>query len=261
MAHTIAIAGKGGTGKTTVAALLVSRLVAAGRTPVLAVDADPNACLDAALGVEVRQTVGRVREQARDLAGQGMGAGVSKQQMLELKIAESLVEADDFDLIAMGRCEGPGCYCYANNVLKRVIEQLAEEYPVVVIDNEAGLENLSRRIVRRVDLLVMVSDPSKAGLTTVARLHELAGEMGLACGSSAIVVNRLRDAELPDGAVALQERTGADLLLALPTDPALAELAERGGSLLGFDGDPKINRQIDRLIAGAGLQQRPPAKG
>jgi CO dehydrogenase maturation factor len=182
-----------------------------------------------------------------------MGAGVSKQQMLELKIAESLVEADDFDLIAMGRCEGPGCYCYANNVLKRVIEQLADEYPVVVIDNEAGLENLSRRIVRRVDLLVMVTDPSKAGLTTVARLHELAGEMGLECGAMAIVVNRLRDGRLPDGAAGLQERTGADELLALPVDPELAELAERGGSLLGFDGDPAIGEQIDRLIARAGL--------
>jgi CO dehydrogenase maturation factor len=254
MAHTIAIAGKGGTGKTTVAALLVSRLVAAGRTPVLAVDADPNSCLDAALGVEVRQTVGRVRESVRDAAGKGMGSGVSKQQMLELKIAESLVEADNFDLIAMGRCEGPGCYCYANNVLKRVIEQLADEYPVTVIDNEAGLENLSRRIVRRVDLLVMVTDPSRAGLTTVARLYELAREMGLDYRSLAIVVNRLRDGRPPDGAAGLQERTGADLLLALPTAPELAELAERGDSLIGFDGDPAIANQIDRLIGQTGLQ-------
>jgi CO dehydrogenase maturation factor len=254
MARTIAIAGKGGTGKTTVAALLVSRLVATGRTPVLAVDADPNSCLDAALGVEVRQTVGRVREAARDLAGQGIGSGVSKQQMLELKIAESLVEADAFDLIAMGRCEGPGCYCYANNVLKRVIEQLADEYPVVVVDNEAGLENLSRRIVRKVDLLVMVTDPSRAGLTTVARLYELAREMGLDYGSLAIVVNRLREAQPPEEAAVLKKLTGADELLALPTDPALAEIAERGGSLIGFDADPTIIEPIDRLIARAGLQ-------
>jgi CO dehydrogenase maturation factor len=119
MSYTVAIAGKGGTGKTTVAALTVSRMIARGSKPVLAVDADPNSCLDSALGVAVTQTVGAVREEAREMAGKGLGAGVSKQEMLELKIHESLVEADSFDLIAMGRCEGPGCYCYANNVLKK----------------------------------------------------------------------------------------------------------------------------------------------
>ncbi len=251
MSFTIAVAGKGGTGKTTVAALTVSRLIAVGRTPVLAVDADPNSCLDAALGVEVRQTVGRVRESARDLADKGLGAGVSKQQMLELKIAESLVEADDFDLIAMGRCEGPGCYCYANNVLKRVIEQLADEYPVVVIDNEAGLENLSRRIVRAVDLVVMVTDPSRAGLTTVTRLYELAREMDLRYRALAIVVNRLRNGRLPEDVAAIQETTGADLLLGLPQDESLAELGENGSSLLGL-GPPspavvEIGRMLDEL--------------
>jgi CO dehydrogenase maturation factor len=252
MSFTIAIAGKGGTGKTTVAALTVSRLIARGCKPVLAVDADPNCCLDAALGVEVTQTVGAVREQARELAGRGLGSGVSKQQMLELKIAESLVEADDFDLIAMGRCEGPGCYCYANNVLKRVIERLADDYPVLVIDNEAGLENLSRRIVRRVDLLVMVSDPSQAGLTTVERLHELAREMGLEYGALAIIVNRLRDGRIPDGAAAVRDKIGADLLIGLPLDDALAELGELGSSLIGFAPHNPPVAEIDRLLADVG---------
>jgi len=252
MSVTIAVAGKGGTGKTTVAALLVSRLVAAGRTPVLAVDADPNSCLDAALGVTVTQTVGRVREEARELAGKGLGAGISKQELLELKIAESLVEAEQFDLIAMGRCEGPGCYCYANNVLKQVIERLADDYPVIVIDNEAGLENLSRRIVRRVDLLVMVTDPTRAGLTTVERLHGLALEMGLDYGVLAIVVNRLRDGRLPEGAEAVQHATSADLLVGLPVDDGLAMRGERGESVCGFEGDGVIVGQVDRLIAQAG---------
>jgi CO dehydrogenase maturation factor len=252
MSVTIAIAGKGGTGKTTVAGLVVRALGRAGRGPVLAVDADPNTCLDVAVGVEVRQTVGRVREEARELAGKGLGAGISKQELLELKIAESLVEAEHFDLIAMGRCEGPGCYCYANNVLKQVIERLADDYPVIVIDNEAGLENLSRRIVRRVDLLVMVTDPSRAGLTTVERLHGLALEMGLDYGSLAIVVNRLRDGRLPEGAEAVQNATGADLLLGIPTDEVLAGLGEKGESVCGLDGEGAIVEQIDRLIARAG---------
>lgn len=252
MSTTIAIAGKGGTGKTTVAALLVSRLVAAGRTPVLAVDADPNSCLDTALGVQVTQTVGKVREEARDLAGKGLAAGISKQELLELKISESLVEAEHFDLIAMGRCEGPGCYCYANNVLKQVIERLADDYPVIVIDNEAGLENLSRRILRRVDLLVMLTDPSRAGLTTVERLHRLALEMDLDFGALAIVVNRLRDGRFPDGAEAVQRATGADMLLGIPTDDELARFGERGESLWGYSGHETTVGQIDRLIARAG---------
>ncbi len=253
MPYTIAIAGKGGTGKTTVAALIVSRLIARGRKPVLAVDADPNSCLDSALGVNVIQTVGAVREEARELAGKGLGAGVSKQELLELKIHESLVEADSFDLIAMGRCEGPGCYCYANNVLKKVIERLADDYPVIVIDNEAGLENLSRRIVRRVDLLVNVTDASRVGLTTVERLHALAQEMGLDYGSLAIVVNRLRDGRLPDGASAVQENTNAGHLVGLPTDDVLAEHGERGQSLIGIGTDNPPVAKIDHLLAEIGL--------
>jgi CO dehydrogenase maturation factor len=241
MSTTIAIAGKGGTGKTTVAALTVSRLIARGFTPVLAVDADPNSCLDSALGVRVTQTVGAVREAAREMAGKGLGVGVSKQEMLELKIHESLVEADSFDLIAMGRCEGPGCYCYANNVLSNVIARLADDYPAMVIDNEAGLENLSRRIVRRVDLLMIVTDPSHVGLKTVKRLHDLAAEMGLQYDKLAIVINRLRNDALPEGADALKEQTGADILVGLSTDNQLAELGERGESFFNIsDGHPLL---------------------
>jgi len=249
MSYTVAIAGKGGTGKTTVAALTVARLIAAGVRPVLAVDADPNSCLDAALGVTVTSTVGAVREEARELAGKGLGAGVSKQEMLELKIHSSLVEADSFDLIAMGRCEGPGCYCYANNVLSKVIERLADDYPAMVIDNEAGLENLSRRIVRRVDLLMMVTDPSRAGLKTVERLHALAGEMGLDYARLAIVINRLRNGGLPDGAEALRAATNSDVVVGLPADHRLAELGERGETLVNLDDSHPAVAAIGRLLA------------
>ncbi len=251
MSFTIAITGKGGVGKTTLAALTVLRLIAQGRRPVLAVDADPNTCLDAALGVTAETTLGAVREEARELSARGLGAGISKQELLELKIGESLVEADDFDLIAMGRPEGPGCYCYANNVLKGVMAQIAEHYPVVVIDNEAGLENLSRRIVRRADLLVMVTDPSARGLETVVRLHELAREMDVQYARLAIVVNRLRNGKLPRGALALKEQTQAASLLGLPEDGRIAELAEKGDSLAGLAGDHPVVSQIDSLLAEA----------
>ncbi len=251
MSTTVAIGGKGGVGKTTVAALLVRGLIARGARPVLAVDADPNTCLDELLGVRATASVGGVREQARALAGQGaMPPGVSKQELLELRIAESLVEAEDFDLVAMGRSEGPGCYCYANNVLRQVISQLSDAYPWVVIDNEAGLENLSRRIVREVDWLVLVSDPSARGLTTVARLHALASEMEVRFARCALVVNRVRGSAPPPRAVALAAELGAELLVALPDDEELAELAERGEPVSGLRADNPVLAALGRLVKG-----------
>jgi CO dehydrogenase maturation factor len=253
MSYTVAIAGKGGVGKTTVASLVVARLIARGCAPVLAVDADPNTCLDSALGVEVEKTVGSVREEARELAGRGLVGSVSKREVLELKIAESMVEAEDFDLIAMGRPEGPGCYCYANNVLKEVIARIAKNYPYLVLDNEAGLENLSRRILRRVDLLIMVADPSKRGLETVGRLCDLAAEMAVRHERLAIVVNRLRGRDLPEAVSALRERIGADWVVALPEDEALAELGERGEALTRLPENNPIVEKLDRFLSEAGL--------
>jgi CO dehydrogenase maturation factor len=254
MSYTVAVTGKGGVGKTTIASLLVTRLVDRGCVPVLAVDADPNTCLDAALGLEVEKTIGTLREEARQSAGQGLAGGMSGRELLEFRIAESLVEAEGFDLIAMGRSEGPGCYCYANNVLKQAIAQIAESYPYIVLDNEAGLENLSRRIVRAADLLVMVADASKRGLDTVERLHDLTREMEIRYGRLAIIVNRLRDGALPAATRALKEKTGADLLLALPEDRAIAELGERGESLAGLPEDDPVVERLDHLLSDAGIE-------
>jgi CO dehydrogenase maturation factor len=253
MSYTVAITGKGGVGKTTLASLLVTRLIARGCEPVLAIDADPNTCLDSALGLEIEKTIGAVREEARELAGRGLAAGVSKREVLELKIAESMVEAEGFDLIGMGRPEGPGCYCYANNVLKEVIAQIADNYPYVVLDNEAGLENLSRRILRRVDLLIMVADPSKRGLDTVGRLYDLAAEMAVRHERLAIVVNRLRGCDLPEAAWELRDRTGADCVVALPEDQSIAELGERGEALARLPEENPVVEKLDRFLGQVGL--------
>lgn len=248
MGYLIAITGKGGTGKTTIAGLIVLRLIARGCRPVLAVDADPNTCLDAALGVKVEKTIGSVREEAREAAGQGMTTGISKQQLLELKIAESLVEAKDFDLIAMGRPEGPGCYCYANNVLKSILSEISSQYPYIVLDNEAGLENLSRRIVQKVDLMIMVADPSRNGLETVKRLHTLAKEMNIAHGKLAIIINRLRGFDLPRFISDLITKTRADYVFSIPEDEQLVEFAENGIDLMSLPQENKVVASIDKLL-------------
>jgi CO dehydrogenase maturation factor len=248
MSRLIAVAGKGGVGKTTVAALLVMRLLQRGSRPVLAVDADPNTCLDAALGVNVMKTVGGVREDARKFTQDGTVRGMDKKRFLELRIAESLVESDDFDLIAMGRSEGPGCYCYANNVLKAVLSTMVSKYPYVILDNEAGLENLSRRIVNKVSLLVMVTDPSIRGLDTVRRLHALAGEMEIAYDNLAIVVNRLRRHALPAGAEELRIATGADIIVGIPEDEDIFSISEKSGNLRHLSPKNPVLTELDRVI-------------
>jgi CO dehydrogenase maturation factor len=249
MSFTIAITGKGGVGKTTVAALLVMRLAASGRRPILAVDADPNSCLDTALGVKVVSTVGGVREDAKILAGEGKSTGVAKHELLRLKISQSLVETQDFDLIAMGRSEGPGCYCYANNALRATLKEISDDYPYVVIDNEAGLENLSRRIVREVDLMIMVADPSRQGLDTLRRLHGLSQEMHIQIKRLVLVINRMRRNALPDAAAGLREETGAIQVIGLPDDEALARLAESGGLLREIPPENPVVAGIDRLLS------------
>jgi len=248
MSFIVAVTGKGGVGKTTIAGLIVSRLIAGGRSPVLAVDADPNSCLDAALGVSVEKTIGGVREEAKLLAGSDSLKGISKQELLELKISESMVEAKDFDLIAMGRPEGPGCYCYANNVLKNVLGEIARHYPYVVLDNEAGLENLSRRIVQKVNLLIAVTDPSRRGLDTVIRLHSLTHEMGIEYDRLVLIVNRIRKNRLESQIDEIKEKIGAFSVITIQDDEMIAGMGEEGRSMSELPPDNKSVEKIDELI-------------
>jgi CO dehydrogenase maturation factor len=237
MSRTIAVTGKGGVGKTTVSSLMVRALVESGRGPVLAVDADPNSCLDAALGVTVTSTIGKIREEAREVASKGMAAGISKQDLLELRIAESLVEREGFDLVAMGRPEGAGCYCYANNVLKDALGRLARDYSSVVLDNEAGLENLSRRIAQDLAVLVLVGDATRDGIETVKRLYELAREMEIRYGELAVIINRARTDGLPERAAGLAELFSTERVLALPFDPQIAQASEAGRTVFELPPD------------------------
>ena len=247
MAFKIAVSGKGGVGKTSISSLLVLRLIARGCNPVLAVDADPNTCLDSVLGVKAVISIGKVREEARDEASKGISSGISKQQLLEMKLAESLVESDDFDLIAMGRPEGPGCYCYANNVLKQAIQQISEHYPYVVMDNEAGLENLSRRIVQSVETLIFVTDPSVRGFETLIRLQQLAGEMDIRYDKLGVIVNRVRNGSMPPSAEKLQQ-IGASVITALPDDDEIAAFAEQDKPFTQLSIDNPVVKGIDEFL-------------
>jgi CO dehydrogenase maturation factor len=251
--YTIAITGKGGTGKTTIAASIITCLINRGYKPVLAVDADPNACLDEVLGVEVKKTVGQIREESRK-AGENQPSGVSKRELVELRIAESLVEAHNFDLIAMGRPEGPGCYCYANNLFSDCINELSGHYPFIVIDNEAGLENLSRRLYQNINLLIIVGDPSKRGMQTIRRLHDLAGEMGIVYERLAVVINLVRNGTWPD--MAMIQELRPDYKLMLPFDSDLAMAAEKGRSIQDLSPANPVLAEIEKLITQLDLQEK-----
>jgi len=248
MSTIIAVAGKGGVGKTTLSALIVTALTRRGRSPVLAVDADPNSCLGAALGVDVVKSIGNLREEAMAAGDPVSSMGMSKRELLELRIAEGLCEGEDFDLIAMGRPEGPGCYCYANAVLKDIMAQITGNYPYVVLDNEAGLENLSRRLAARADILIIAADPSRQGVETVKRILDLVRELGVAYGTLVIAVNRLRQGPLPPMVARLRQDLPVHRFIGLLSDDDIAILAEEGRNLLNIPEDNPVYAGVRDLI-------------
>jgi CO dehydrogenase maturation factor len=208
----VAVSGKGGTGKTTVSALLVRALVRAGKRPVLAVDADPNANLHEALGMSLEGTLGCMREEA---FRESIPPGMARNDYLALRFRQSLVEGEGFDLIAMGRPEGSGCYCFAHDVLRTSLGLLGRDYPFMVIDNEAGMEHLARETIGVPDLLLIVSTPDRRGIRTAARISELARSLGLAHVPTLMVLNRWRGEEVVSGP------SVPELIATIPEDPAV----------------------------------------
>lgn len=186
-ANVIAMAGKGGTGKTTLTALLIKYLVSSNMTPVLAVDADANANLNELLGLEVDVTLGEIRDKMKTETPQGM----TKNEFMELHINQAVIEATGFDLLVMGQPEGPGCYCMANSILAQVMEKLARNYRYLLVDNEAGMEHLSRLNLRTIHTLFVVSDPSSRGVLTAARIADLTKALQVDVGKKVLIVNRV----------------------------------------------------------------------
>jgi CO dehydrogenase maturation factor len=194
LSFTIAVSGKGGTGKTTLAGMMIRFLLDKGKGPILAVDADSNSNLNEVLGVEIRSTIG----DAREMMKKDVPVGMTKDIWFELKVQESLTEAKGFDLVAMGRPEGPGCYCAANTLARKCLDLLTGNYQYIVIDNEAGMEHFSRLTTRDVDLLFIVSDSTQRGILTASRIRDLIHELDLRIVHEVLVINRIQGEPGPD---------------------------------------------------------------
>jgi len=218
MTTTVAMAGKGGTGKTTIAGLLMRFLLTKGLKPILAVDADANANLNEILGVEVQATLGEAREGIR----KDVPAGMTRDLYMELKVEQALVEGEGYDLIVMGRPEGAGCYCHANTLLAKYMDRLCGNYRVVLMDNEAGMEHMSRLVSRRADILIIVSDPTQRGLQAATRIRDLARELKLDVKQDYVIVNRVRGA-LPPAVEEAVHAAGLNLAGWVPEDPMIAQ--------------------------------------
>lgn len=239
MATTIAISGKGGSGKTTLAAMIIRLLSEQTGRPILAVDADPNSCLGLMMGVQPVAVIAEVREKA---AGKGPSSpGLDRVRSLEYDIQQAITEADGFDLLTMGRPEGPGCYCAANNLLREFLNKLSSAYEFVVIDNEAGMEHLSRRTNNNVDLLCIVAEATPLGVVTAQRIFELAKQLPIPVKNIGVIWNRTDNEK---------ELNEIDVFGCVPYDKAVLDASMRGETIFN------VGQKSPALLAVGNILER-----
>ena len=242
MTTTIAISGKGGSGKTTIAAMIIRRLMErAGGGAVLAVDADPNSCLGLTLGVEPVGIVADIRENVR--SKEPGNAGMDRVRTVEYGIQQAITESDGFDLLTMGRPEGPDCYCAVNNMLRKFLDTLSSKYRYVVIDNEAGMEHLSRRTTNNVDLLCIVAEPNPIGSVTVRRISDLAGKLPIDVKQIGVIWNKVVDQDAQDYSVNEVETFGY-----IPSDAVVFDNSVRGKTVFELGKDNPAYSAIDNIL-------------
>lgn len=251
MAQTIALAGKGGVGKTTICGMLIEYLCQKKNGPVLAVDADANSNLNEVLGVEVHSTLGEIREeiaQAEMSAKNPIPAGMSKADYAEMQFSDALTEADDYDLLVMGRTQGKGCYCFVNGLLSTQVAKYAQNYRYIVVDNEAGLEHLSRGILPKVDTILLVSDCSRRGVQAAGRLSQMIDELKLGAKEVGLIINRAPGGQLNDGVREEIEKYHLHLMGVVPHDDTVYEYDAEGKPSVTVPADSPVKQAVHRIF-------------
>jgi len=249
MPYSIALAGKGGTGKTTMAGLLVKYLLSKNKTPVLAVDADANANLNDVLGVQVTDTLGHAREEMKK--GQ-VPNGMTKDVFMSMRMQQAIIEHDGFDLVVMGQPEGAGCYCAANSLLAGFLEKLTGNYPYLVMDNEAGMEHISRLTTRDVDVLLIVADASRRGLQAGVRINELVKHLNIGVRHTYLMINQAKDDPAPE-TLAIIESAGLDFVGTVREDDTLYDYDLKGKPTIALPMESQVVQSafaiFDRIVS------------
>ena len=251
MAHVIAIAGKGGVGKTTLCGMLIQYLADRRKGPVLAVDADANSNLNEVLGVEVDMTLGDIREEiarAEISTTSPIPSGMTKADYAEFKFTSAIVEEDDYDLLVMGRTQGKGCYCYVNGLLQAQLAKFQKSYPYIVVDNEAGMEHISRGVLPSMETAILVSDCSRRGIQAVGRIAKLIEECELHPKTVGLIVNRAPKGELNDGIKEEIELQGLNLIGVVPQDDGVYECDCAGKPTSQLPADSPVKKALYQIL-------------
>jgi len=246
MTVSIALAGKGGTGKTTIAGFLIGYLITENKKPVLAVDADSNVNLNEVLGLQAEKTLGDAREAMK---GGNVPSGMTKDIFIEMKLQDSIIEADGFDLLVMGRPEGAGCYCAANTLLSSCLDSLVTNYNYVVIDNEAGMEHISRIITKKIDILLIISDSSVRSIQAASRISKLVDELKLEVKNRYLIVNKFKGSD-EEELKKLTEEYNLNMIGTLADDNLIQEYDWQGKPtyLIDSESKEKIYTIFDQLF-------------
>ena len=255
MSHVIAVAGKGGVGKTTLCGLLIQYLCDQGKTPVLAVDADSNSNLNEVLGVEAKQTLGEIREKMKKASSlkSEVPSNMSKDVYAEQELFASLTEEENFDLLVMGRSQGAGCYCFVNSLLQRQLNSIQDNYPFVVVDNEAGMEHISRGLLSKIDTIILVSDCSRRGIQAAARIADLVEELNIKPEQMGLIVNRAPDGKQSEGTREEVENRKLNLFGVVPSDELVYDYDCDGKAIVSLPEDSAIKVAIKEIAEKIGL--------
>ena len=251
MGHVIAVAGKGGVGKTTLCGLLIQYLCESGRKPVLAVDADANSNLNEVLGVETEITLGELREEIERAGVDSryqIPIGMTKQAYLEMRLSDALTEEDDYDLLVMGRTQGQGCYCFVNGLVQTQIQRLQSQYPYVIVDNEAGMEHISRGILPMMEVAILVSDCSRRGVQAAGRIAALMKELNFKPKKTGLIINRAPQGELDEGTLEEVKKQNLELLGVVPQDDTVYHFDCEGKPIVQLPKDSPVRKAFEEIL-------------